>query len=431
MLDTPRRSFGNIVGHAKGVGDLSSLSSWTAEQFDPALSWDDVKWIKDLWGGKLILKGILDPEDAEMAAKSGADALIVSNHGGRQLDGALSSIAALPAIVEQVGGRMEILFDGGIRSGQDVIKALALGAHGTFIGPEPALLVFLVVLEVALEPFDMAVALEGEDVGRDTVEEPAIMADDHGAAGEVLQRLFQRPQRVDVEIVGRLVEQQDVGAGLQHLGEMHAVALAARERADLLLLVAALEVEGRAIGARIDFRLPRGSCRCRPRFPPRRSSCRRASRATGRHSRACTLSPILIVPESGFSWPVIILNSVVLPAPLAPMTPTMPPGGSLKVRSSISSLPWKPFDRSFEIDDVVAEALGDRNDDLRAVVGPLVVGLLAAARHSAGCAPCSWPGGPWATADPFLLALQRLLMRAASSRPSWARRFCFCTSQDE
>jgi len=134
MLDTPRRSFGNIVGHAKGVGDLSSLSSWTAEQFDPALSWDDVKWIKDLWGGKLIIKGILDPEDAEKAAQSGADALIVSNHGGRQLDGALSSIAALPAIVDQVGGRIEVLFDGGIRSGQDVIKALALGAHGTFIG---------------------------------------------------------------------------------------------------------------------------------------------------------------------------------------------------------------------------------------------------------------------------------------------------------
>jgi L-lactate dehydrogenase (cytochrome) len=134
MLDTPRRSFGNIVGHAKGVGDLSSLSSWTAEQFDPALSWDDVKWIKDLWGGKLIIKGILDPEDAEKAAQSGADALIVSNHGGRQLDGALSSIAALPAILDQVGGRIEVLFDGGIRSGQDVIKALALGAHGTFIG---------------------------------------------------------------------------------------------------------------------------------------------------------------------------------------------------------------------------------------------------------------------------------------------------------
>lgn len=134
MLDTPRRGFGNIVGHVSGVADMSSLSSWTASQFDPALSWDDVKWIKDQWGGKLIIKGILDPEDAELAAQSGADALIVSNHGGRQLDGALSSIAALPAIVDQVGNRIEVLFDGGIRSGQDVIKALALGAHGTFIG---------------------------------------------------------------------------------------------------------------------------------------------------------------------------------------------------------------------------------------------------------------------------------------------------------
>jgi L-lactate dehydrogenase (cytochrome) len=134
MLDTPRRSFGNIVGHAKGVGDLSSLSSWTAEQFDPALSWDDVAWIKERWGGKLILKGILDPEDAELAVRSGADALIVSNHGGRQLDGALSSIAALPSIVDAVGGRMEVLMDGGIRSGQDVLKAIALGARGVFIG---------------------------------------------------------------------------------------------------------------------------------------------------------------------------------------------------------------------------------------------------------------------------------------------------------
>ena len=134
MLDTPRRQFGNIVGHVTGVADMSSLSSWTASQFDPQLNWDDVKWIKDLWGGKLILKGILDAEDAEMAAKSGADALIVSNHGGRQLDGALSSIEALPEIVAQVGDRIEVLFDGGIRSGQDVIKALALGAKGTFIG---------------------------------------------------------------------------------------------------------------------------------------------------------------------------------------------------------------------------------------------------------------------------------------------------------
>ncbi|KPF69566.1 lactate dehydrogenase [Bosea sp. AAP35] len=134
MLDTPRRSFGNIVGHVTGVADMSSLSSWTADQFDPKLDWDDIKRIKEQWGGKLIIKGILDPEDAELAAQSGADALIVSNHGGRQLDGALSSIEALPEIVDQVGNRIEVHFDGGIRSGQDVIKALALGAHGTYIG---------------------------------------------------------------------------------------------------------------------------------------------------------------------------------------------------------------------------------------------------------------------------------------------------------
>ncbi len=134
MLGTKRRTFGNIVGHAKGVGDLSSLSSWTAEQFDPALSWDDVEWIKNRWGGKLIIKGILDVEDARLAAGSGADALIVSNHGGRQLDGAMSSIAALPAIAEAVGTQIEVWMDGGIRSGQDVLKAWALGAHGTLIG---------------------------------------------------------------------------------------------------------------------------------------------------------------------------------------------------------------------------------------------------------------------------------------------------------
>ncbi|MDB5511284.1 MAG: FMN-dependent alpha-hydroxy acid dehydrogenase [Enterovirga sp.] len=134
MLGTQRRTFRNIAGHAKGVTDLSSLSAWTAEQFDPTLNWDDVARIKERWGGKLILKGILDPDDAELAVRSGADALIVSNHGGRQLDGALSSIEALPAIADAVGGRMEILFDGGIRSGQDVLKALALGATGTFIG---------------------------------------------------------------------------------------------------------------------------------------------------------------------------------------------------------------------------------------------------------------------------------------------------------
>ena len=134
MLGTRRRTFGNIVGHAKGVTDLSSLSSWTAEQFDPRLRWDDVEWIKRRWGGKLILKGILDAEDARLAAESGADALIVSNHGGRQLDGAISSINALPAIAEAVGSRIEVWMDGGIRSGQDVLKAVALGARGTMIG---------------------------------------------------------------------------------------------------------------------------------------------------------------------------------------------------------------------------------------------------------------------------------------------------------
>ena len=134
MLGTRRRTFGNIVGHAKNVGDLASLRSWTAEQFDPKLNWADVEWIRKRWGGKLILKGIMDAEDARLAAASGADALIVSNHGGRQLDGAPSSIAALPAIAEAVGDKIEVWMDGGIRSGQDVFKAWALGARGTLIG---------------------------------------------------------------------------------------------------------------------------------------------------------------------------------------------------------------------------------------------------------------------------------------------------------
>jgi L-lactate dehydrogenase (cytochrome) len=134
MLGTSRRQFGNIVGHVKGVEDMGSLSEWTSRQFDPALSWKDVEWIKKLWGGKLILKGIQDVEDARLAAESGADALVVSNHGGRQLDGAQSSVSALPAIVDAVGKRIEIHMDGGIRSGQDVLKARALGAHATYIG---------------------------------------------------------------------------------------------------------------------------------------------------------------------------------------------------------------------------------------------------------------------------------------------------------
>ncbi|NHZ91734.1 L-lactate dehydrogenase [Massilia sp. CCM 8733] len=134
ILRTPRRGFGNIVGHASDVSDMSSLSAWTSQQFDPALSWADVEWIKRRWGGKLIIKGIMDEQDARLAADSGADALIVSNHGGRQLDGAQSSIGALPAIVEAVGKRIEVHMDGGVRSGQDVIRALALGAKGVYIG---------------------------------------------------------------------------------------------------------------------------------------------------------------------------------------------------------------------------------------------------------------------------------------------------------
>jgi L-lactate dehydrogenase (cytochrome) len=134
MLGTQRRQFGNIVGHVKGVENMGSLSEWTAKQFDPSLSWKDVEWIRKRWGGKLILKGIQDVEDARIAVGTGADALIVSNHGGRQLDGAPSSISALPAIAAAVGDKIEVHMDGGIRSGQHVLKAVALGAKGTYIG---------------------------------------------------------------------------------------------------------------------------------------------------------------------------------------------------------------------------------------------------------------------------------------------------------
>lgn len=134
MLGTKNRQFGNIVGHVKGVDDMSSLSAWTASQFDPTLNWKEVEQIKSQWGGKLILKGILDAEDAKMAREVGCDALIVSNHGGRQLDGAPSSIHALPGIVDAVGSDIEVWLDSGIRSGQDVLKAIALGAKGTMIG---------------------------------------------------------------------------------------------------------------------------------------------------------------------------------------------------------------------------------------------------------------------------------------------------------
>src|SRR5687768_11832376 len=134
MLRTRRRTFGNIVGHAKNVDDLSSLSDWTHQQFDPSLDWDDVRQFRKQWQDKLILKGIIDVEDAKIAADIGADAIVVSNHGGRQLDGAISSVAALRPIVDAVGDKIEVHLDGGIRSGQDVLKALAIGAKATYIG---------------------------------------------------------------------------------------------------------------------------------------------------------------------------------------------------------------------------------------------------------------------------------------------------------
>lgn len=192
MLGTKRRFFGNIVGHAKGVGDTSSLMSWTAEQFDERLDWDKIARIRDMWGGKLILKGILDPEDARIAAGFGADAIVVSNHGGRQLDGALSSIRMLPHIVEAVGDQVEIHVDSGIRSGQDVLKALALGAHATWIGR--AFIHGLgamgeagvtKALEVIHKELDTTMALCGErrvqDLGRHNVLMPEGFTTEYGA----------------------------------------------------------------------------------------------------------------------------------------------------------------------------------------------------------------------------------------------------------
>jgi L-lactate dehydrogenase (cytochrome) len=174
MARTRRRTFGNIVGHAKGVTDLASLATWTADKFDPTLSWKDVAWIKQRWGGPLIIKGILDIEDAKMAAETGADALIVSNHGGRQLDGASSSISMLPRIADAVGDRIEIHFDGGIRSGQDVLKAIALGAKGTYIG-RPFLYGLgalggpgvTLALEIIRKELDITLALCGKKVLRE------------------------------------------------------------------------------------------------------------------------------------------------------------------------------------------------------------------------------------------------------------------------
>ena len=180
MLGTKRRFFGNIVGHADGVSDPSSLSAWTAERFDHALNWDKIRKLMDMWGGKVILKGVLDPEDAEKAASLGADAIVVSNHGGRQLDGAISSIRMLPQIAAAVGNKTEVWMDGGIRSGQDVLKALALGAKGVMIGRAFVYGLGAMgeagvtrALEVIHKELDVSMALGGEtrvaNVGRQNV----------------------------------------------------------------------------------------------------------------------------------------------------------------------------------------------------------------------------------------------------------------------
>jgi L-lactate dehydrogenase (cytochrome) len=177
ILRGKRKTFGNLAGHVRGMEGVRSLAQWIAGQFDPSLSWKDVEWIRDLWPGTLVLKGLLDVEDAKRAAKTGAAALVVSNHGGRQLDGAMSSIAALPRIVDAVGSEIEIMFDGGIRSGQDVMRALALGARSCMIGR--AYLYGLGAggqagvtraIEILRNELDVTMALTGtacvEDIGR-------------------------------------------------------------------------------------------------------------------------------------------------------------------------------------------------------------------------------------------------------------------------
>lgn len=185
MLGTPRRTFRNIVGHAKGVTDLANLSTWTNEQFDPKLDWQKVIRIRDQWKGKFILKGVLDPEDAKMALDVGADALIVSNHGGRQLDGALSSIRMLPQIVRAVGEKTEVWMDGGIRSGQDILKALALGARGTMIGRSYIYGLGAMgeagvtrALEVMQKELDITMALCGVKSARDITRENVLVPED-------------------------------------------------------------------------------------------------------------------------------------------------------------------------------------------------------------------------------------------------------------
>jgi len=182
VMTSKRKSFGNLEGRIQGADSLSTLSQWIAGQFDPTLSWKDIEWIKSLWGGPLVLKGILDPEDAKIAAQSGADAIVVSNHGGRQLDGAVSSIRALPEVAAAVGDRIAVWFDGGIRSGQSLLKALALGAKAVLLGRafvyglgamgEPGV---LKALETIRQELDVTMALTGIRDVKDA--SPALLRD--------------------------------------------------------------------------------------------------------------------------------------------------------------------------------------------------------------------------------------------------------------
>lgn len=189
MLGTKHKSFGNIVGHASGVSDLSSLAVWAEESFDPRLDWEKIKEIKKMWGGQLILKGIMDPDDAKMALNVGADAIVVSNHGGRQLDGALSSIRALPGVLDAVGDKIEVHMDGGIRSGQDILKALALGAKGVMLGRSYIYGLGAMgqvgvtrALEVMHKELDMSMALCGRRDMRDL--DPSILHVPRGFSGD-------------------------------------------------------------------------------------------------------------------------------------------------------------------------------------------------------------------------------------------------------
>jgi L-lactate dehydrogenase (cytochrome) len=187
VLRGKRKTFGNLAGHVRGMEDVRSLAQWISGQFDPSLSWQDVEWIRGLWPGKLVLKGLLDVEDAKRAAKTGAAALVVSNHGGRQLDGAVSSISALPRIVDAVGSEVEIMFDGGIRSGQDVMRALALGARSCMIGRAylyglgaGAQAGVTRAIEILRNELDVTMALTGtssiKDIGRQVLSEASIGA---------------------------------------------------------------------------------------------------------------------------------------------------------------------------------------------------------------------------------------------------------------